>query len=788
MQAAPPDTGNPAQQSGDTPDRVAGAHLLGTLVETMAEGMLLLDTDGRIAACNRAAQEILGLDEADLLRRRTTDAAWQTIREDGSPFPASEYPGALVVASGQARRNVIIGMHRPDASLVWIRINAEPLFDRRGTVTGALVTFADVTELKHKELQLAELEARWRLALEAAGHGVWEWDIAADRCHFSARAVRLLGVAPNAAGYRLDEWASRIHDADRPVVRKAARACMAGELSAYHADFRVLAEDGSYAEIAARGKVVAHDTDGRPLRMIGTFTDVTESRRTEAALLESERRFFQMADASPMPIWVSGVDGAHTYVNQAWLTRTGRTLAEALGSGWRSVILPEDLPAVDQACARAMSARQAFSVEYRLLHTNGVYRRMFEQAGPRFDGKGEFLGYVGLCVDIEARYAAEREIAKLSRALDQAALAIVITDAAGRIEYANPHTCRTYGYSFEELRGQNPRLFKSKRTTPDTYAELWLTLRRGETWTGTLCNARRDGSEIWEAVTISPVRDETGTTTHYVALKEDITARLETSRRELALQRHLNHMERMQALGTLAAGVAHDFNNILVAILGFSELGEMQLRAGQSPQRVAGYLSEIRTAGERARALVKQLLAVGRSGPIRLANVDLAELAREVVALVAVSMPQQRIALTAADALPTVHADATQLHQVLMNLLLNARDAMQPGGTACVDIDTAEFVDEVTCSACGERFFGPHLQMAVTDDGNGIPEHARDRLFESFFTTKEVNQGTGMGLAVVDGIVHRHGGHLLVESPAPRGARFRVLLPLAVDMPDEALR
>jgi signal transduction histidine kinase len=283
------------------------------------------------------------------------------------------------------------------------------------------------------------------------------------------------------------------------------------------------------------------------------------------------------------------------------------------------------------------------------------------------------------------------------------------------------------------------------------------------------------------------VRDETGITTHYVALKEDITARLEVSRREFELQHRMHRVERMQALGTLAAGVAHDFNNILVAILGFSELGETLLRAGQSPQRVAGYLSEIRTAGERARTLVRQLLAVGRAGPIRLADVDLAALAREVIALVAVSMPQQRIVLTAAEGLPALHADPTQLHQVLMNLLLNARDAMQQDGTARVDIDAVELVDEVTCSACRERFFGPHLQLAVSDDGGGIPEHARERLFESFFTTKDVNQGTGMGLAVVDGIVHRHGGHLLVESPPAGGARFRVLLPLAVDVPDEDL-
>jgi PAS domain S-box-containing protein len=368
----------------------------------------------------------------------------------------------------------------------------------------------------------------------------------------------------------------------------------------------------------------------------------------------------------------------------------------------------------------------------------------------------------------------------LAEAIAQSGSAVVITDREGRIEYVNPACCKAYGYSEAELIGANPRLFKSGETPRAVYNALWDTIMAGRTWRGELSNRARDGRIIRETMSVSPVRDEIGELRHFVALKEDITQLREDERRRHELFERVARLERMEVIATLAGGVAHDFNNVLVAILGYSELAETLLREDGGLPRVTGFIEEIRIAGERARDLVQQLLSVSRGGAGRPRSTCLSDVTREVVGLLQATLPDTIALVSGVEAaLPPLSVDPGHIHQLFMNLLINARDAIQGAGTIRLSARRTS-VRGARCESCRREFSGDYLALTVRDDGTGIDAPLRARIFEPFFTTKDLGRGTGMGLAVVHGLAHLYDGHLRLHSAPGEGAEMEVLLPAAL--------
>jgi PAS domain S-box-containing protein len=401
------------------------------------------------------------------------------------------------------------------------------------------------------------------------------------------------------------------------------------------------------------------------------------------------------------------------------------------------------------------------------------------------DARGKILGVVTTFEDITRLKAAEAALREtevrnrtLAEAIAQSGASVIITDRTGRIEYVNPACCKTYGYSESELLGANPRIFKSGETPPEVYASLWVTILEGRTWRGELSNRARDGRLIREAVSVSPVRDASGEVRHFVAIKEDITQLREDERRRHELFERVARLERMEVVGTLAGGVAHDFNNVLVAILGYSELAEALLKVDGSLPRVTAYVGEIRAAGERARELVQQLLHFSRSGPSQVRSTCLREIAAEAVGLLRATLPDTVAVVADVDSsLPSLSVDPAHVHQIMMNLLINARDAVNGHGTIRLVARRMSFDRAQSCDSCRRELTGDYLVIGVKDDGAGVAAEIRDRLFEPFFTTKEMGRGTGMGLAVVHGMAHLYDGHVQVISAPGAGCDVRVLLP-----------
>jgi PAS domain S-box-containing protein len=346
----------------------------------------------------------------------------------------------------------------------------------------------------------------------------------------------------------------------------------------------------------------------------------------------------------------------------------------------------------------------------------------------------------------------------ISRAVEQSPASVVITDRDGRIEYVNASFRDLTGYSADEVLGQNPRIVKSGEMPPEVYAEMWSHLLSGREWRGELVNKKKNGELYREDAWISPVLDARGSITHFVAVKQDVTER----RR---LEEQVRQSQRMDAIGRLAGGIAHDFNNILNVISGYADLALRKV-AAEAPER--RHLGEIKKAAERAAGLTRQLLALGRRQVFRPRAIDLNAAVREAEAMLWRSLPENVRLVTALEPdVGTVRADPVQIEQVLLNLGLNARDAMPDGGI-------------LTLSTANASAPGPdglprdQVVLSVEDTGRGIASEIRDRIFEPFFTT---GHGKGLGLAAVYGIVQQSGGSIEVTSEPGSATCFRVRLP-----------
>ena len=367
-----------------------------------------------------------------------------------------------------------------------------------------------------------------------------------------------------------------------------------------------------------------------------------------------------------------------------------------------------------------------------------------------------------------AREEAEENLRKLSQAVEQSPVSIVITNVKGEIEYVNPKFTQITGYSREEVLGQNPRILKSGETSWEDYEQLWATINSGNTWQGEFHNRRKDGELFWEAATISPIKCTSGEITNFIAVKEDISERK-------SLERQVRQALKMEAISTLAGGIAHDFNNLMTAIIGFGTLLEMRMSPDNPLRKFA---SNILSAANRAASLTKSLLTFSREQPLDTKVVDLNHVIRNIETLLPQVVREDiecRLLLSEEEL--TIFADQGQLDQIVLNLATNSRDAMPNGGVLSISTMLME-MDQQFINAHGYGTIGNYAVLTVSDTGAGMDPAIRQRIFDPFFTTKEVGKGTGLGLAIIFGIVKQHRGYISCYSEPGIGTRFNIYLPL----------
>jgi PAS domain S-box-containing protein len=482
------------------------------------------------------------------------------------------------------------------------------------------------------------------------------------------------------------------------------------------------------------------------------------------------RRELDMLEDFPALVRRSGSNGQCNYCNRTWLDFRGASSEMEQGVRWQLGIHPEDRPGAVATFHKSLEARSSYTIEYRLRRSDGQWRWILEEGRPFEDLAGRFAGTISTCFDLTDRKTQEEQLRLQATALSAAANAIVITDSTGRIEWVNPAFTVLTGYTLEEVRGENPRVLKSGSHPTEFYKEMWETVSAGCIWQGEMTNRRKDGSIYTEEMTITPVREPNGQTRHFIAIKQDVTEKKQLEARFLRAQR-------LQSIGTLVSGIAHELNNILAPVL----LAPSMFDRSRLSEEERGALDLMTSSGQRAASIIKHLLSFTRAVQEDRTLIHVQNIIIELNDGLSHIFPKSiNINLEVTPGLWPLVGDKTRIYQILLNLCLNARDAMPDGGTLQIHASNIE-IDEAFAKKHPDAEPGRFVLLQVRDTGTGIAPDVLEQVFDPFFTTKEIGQGTGLGLSTVLGIVKSHGGFIAISSEVGHGTEFQVYLPATPD-------
>jgi PAS domain S-box-containing protein len=621
---------------------------------------------------------------------------------------------------------------------------------------------------REAEAALRQSDDRFRTLLEQSPDALFVHDL--EGCFVDANRA-----ACESLGYTREELLKlRLADVEQQLDPVTTRAICAqiqpGQTRTLYG--RQRRKDGSTLPVEAR----ISSCDIRGQRLILALTrDMTERQQAEAAVrhrLELEERLSRIAATVPGVIYSfrRAPDGAFSFpfVGSAAEDIFGVPVAELTtnaDAGFR-LIDPQDVSRVQQTIIQSARDLTPARMEFRIRHPERGELWIESTSSPQREKDGSTLWH-GFLHDITERKRAEELHARLATAVEQAAEAIVITDPAGAILYVNPAFEKITGYRADEALGQNPRILRSGKHDQSFYREMWATLNSDGVWTGQLINKRKDGTLYHEEMTISSVLDASRNVVNYVAVKRNVT-------REVELEGQLRQAQKMEAIGQLAGGVAHDFNNILTVIQGNVS---MLLEPDPTPEEITECSNQILTASERAANLTRQLLVFSRKQIMQPVSLELGEVLGGMTKMLRRILGEDIILNSEfAPDLPPILADAGMIEQILLNLAVNSRDAMPEGGRLTI-ATSAQILTATEAHQIPGASPGRCVCLSVTDTGCGIPPESMPRIFEPFFTTKDVGKGTGLGLATVHGIVKQHQGWIEVVSEPGLGTTFHIRFP-----------
>lgn len=518
---------------------------------------------------------------------------------------------------------------------------------------------------------------------------------------------------------------------------------------------------------------------GAYFRLIRTAQAERDRAMEEAR--EGAVRFRTLADSGQALIWTSGTDKKCDYFNQSWLLFTGRTLEQELGDGWAEGVHPDDLESCIETYCSAFDRRERFSLIYRLRRHDGEYRWIQDDGLPSFDSQGNFLGYIGHCLDITERKQSEEALKKHKERLEVAEAHAGL----GSWEFDVKSGEGWWSRQMYEMVGFDPRQGIPAveeyldHIHPDDrllIRDVLMRMAQGQEPPVQLFRSNpAQGPLRYFSPTVDCQKDANGRAIKFAGTLLDVTERR-------MLEAQYLQAQKMESIGTLAGGVAHDFNNILTAIIGYAHIALMQM-SGDDPQRKN--IQQILAGADRAAHLTKELLLFSRKQVSELKTVDLNDIIRKVEKFLSKIIGEDISCRTILMDRPIlVNADGNQLEQVLLNLAANARDSMPGGGSFTVLTELIDLKEDFI-RAHGYGRTGPFALMTISDSGKGMDEEMQKHIFEPFFTTKEVGKGTGLGLAVVYGIIKQHEGFINVYSEPGKGTTFRIYLPITLSSAGE---
>lgn len=740
--------------------------------------IFLMDDRQHCIFMNHAAEELTGYRLEETLGRPLHDIVHHQ-RPDGSPYPLAECPIDQAFPERDRMQGEEVFVHK-DGHFYPVAFTASPILGDDGLPVGTIIEARDLTAEKARESALKESETRFRNMADHSPVMMWVTDPDGYCIHLNARWYEFTGQPPGAGeGYG---WLDAVHPDDRPAAEQAFVEANA-ERRDYRVDFRLRRADGVY-RWTIDAAAARFDQDGRYLGYVGSVIDIDERREAEDRLALNEEQLRLATEVGEIGQW--DVDQATG--SMFWPPRVKAMFGISPDvpvtlDDFHNGVHPDDREKTRAAYEAASDPelRALYDVEYRTVgKEDGIIRWVAAKGRGLFNADGTCFRVIGTAIDITARKTDEARLRELNERLEQEVTArtaernrvwemsrdlFAIMGFDGHLKAINPAWEATLGRDVATLLALSFR----DQVHPDDHRaveSMMEELLRGETverFEDRLCHA--DGSWRWISWTLVPEGDV------FYAVGRDVTPEKAAAAELEQAQEALRQSQKMEAMGQLTGGVAHDFNNLLTPIVGSLDLLQRKGLGGEREQRlIEGAIQ----SAERARTLVQRLLAFARRQPLQPTAVDVGRLVDGMADLLASTTgPQVRIVVEAADGLPPAQADPNQLEMALLNLGVNARDAMPKGGTLKI-VTTCEEVD----SASRPLEAGRYIKLSVADTGIGMDEETLTRAVEPFFSTKGIGKGTGLGLSMAHGLAAQLGGALTIQSRPGLGTTVDLWLPV----------
>lgn len=656
--------------------------------------------------------------------------------------------------------------------------------DEGDRVGGVLVVCRDVTKDHLAVAALREREAELARVQELGRIGGFEVDLRTGfRSRRSPEYLHIHGLPPDAVTETHEDWVKRLHPDDRDTADRQFRDVVASGARDYNAQYRIIrSSDRQVRWISAKAEI-ERDADGVAIRLIGAHTDVTEQVMAERALRQSEEEFRTLAEAVPHHVWTATPQGALNWFNRRVYEYAGVAFGELDGDGWRKIVHPDDIAAVVEG-TRAAANGNPYEIEFRLRRADGAFRWFLSRAVSARDEHGKIVRWMGTNTDVHDHRLISAELARLNATLAERVLEktrerdriwnvsqdlLAVADTNGIICTVNPAWTKTLGWTEDELLNRSSEWLQH----PDDFARAQIELAhlaRGRTTVRFESRVlHKDGSYRWLSWTAVP---DNG---FIYAVGRDVTAEKVAEERLKATEEALRQSQKMEAVGQLTGGIAHDFNNLLTGIVGSLDLMQTRFEQGRT-NGIGRYIEAAMASANRAAALTHRLLAFARRQPLVPKSVDASQLLGSLEDLLCRTIGDGiELEVVAAENLWPILCDPNQLENALLNLAINARDAMPNGGKLTIALSNA-WLDGVP-AANPPLPEGEYICIDVSDIGTGMSSEVVARAFDPFFTTKPIGQGTGLGLSMIYGFARQSNGHVMIDSKWGRGTSVRLYLP-----------
>jgi PAS domain S-box-containing protein len=769
------------------------------ILDAIVGAVFAVNAEGTITFCNEALRRMTGYSSEEIVGRNAHDLLHHS-RPDGSKYPAEECPFLKAVQHHHAAHFAGEFFWRKDGSCFPAEYYLRPA-DTPGSTTCQVATVKDISEIEMSKEALRRSEEQYRRILENMPDVAWTSDIQGRMRYVSPKIHALLGLTNReiyAGGTRL--WQNQIHPEDFGRVSQQFRALLEKDV-AFDEEYRIRRKDGTWIWVHDRASR-SHEING--VRCADGFvSDVTPRKQAEAELRSKTAFLEAQANSTIDGLLVVDRDGRRLLANER--------LAELFQMPPELMADPDDRKMLDYVVTTIKDG-EAFraKVEYLYRHASETSRDEIElkrgvildrYSAPVVDKNRTHYGRIWTFRDITEQKRSQEALQQLSLAIEQSPISVVITDPQGNITYVNHKCSECTGYDREELMGKNPRILNARQCPAQMYEQLWSTIRQGRIWHGEFCNRKKNGDIFWESATITPITNQKGEITHFLAVKEDVTEKR-------ALESQLRHAQKMEGIGQLAAGIAHEINTPTQFVMdnltflndswksvfelmqryrtvvhdGVNQLQpeiKTELQQAEKSCDLEFIIEEVPRAIDQsldgARRVAKIVRAMKEFSHPDSAEKTATDLNKAIESTITVARNEWKYVSDVVkefdEQLPAVVCYPGDINQVVLNLLVNAahaiKDQVKDGQKGQITVRT--------------RMSGEFVEISVADTGSGIPEAIRSRVFDPFFTTKEVGKGTGQGLALAyTVVVKKHGGKIWFETEVGKGTTFFIALPVSL--------